>query len=238
MTLFSFRTIEDHTDSLAAYLPGGDLFAARYINNKNLRKYLRALASELQRYYEILQQVADEHDIRKTQELITLWERALGIPGTCFDNKSSLDIRRRNLLIKLTGMHGSTAQDFIDLAAKLGYEIKVEPAKLHGMFPLHFQAHFFNDGKTVTFTLILTLPPDDEPQGFTFAFPFKFIKPDNALLECLFNRIKPAYSQILYRYSDDIFVPVDDGVGNILLENGDFLTLEDGSGYITQEKES
>ena len=200
MTLFRSRTLDEQTDSLAHYLPGGQLFEAKFIPGTNLRRYLRALASELQRYYSILEEVATEHDILYTQNLITEWESALGIPGTCFDNKGTLEVRRRNLIAKLRYMHGSTAQDFINLAGYLGYQVQVEACSEHGMFPAAFPIYFFDAGKTVKFTMIITMEPDDETVGFPLKFPIRFIKPDNALLKCLFNRIRPANVQVLYHY--------------------------------------
>lgn len=235
MLLFQTHTIEDQTDSLAAYLPGGRLFESKWLPDKNFRNYLRGLAGELQRMYDILQTVATEHQLDITEQLLTEWERALGIPGTCFDNTGSNDIRRRNLLIKLAGLHGSTQEDFIKLARTLGYTVTMEPARVRGMFPLHFEAYFFTDGKTAMFTLILSLPPKDEPQGFTFGFPFKFTHPDNALLECLFNRIRPANVQVLYRYVSEVETPVIDRHGLILQDNSGALELENSSGVVLLE---
>ncbi len=200
MVLFNDHTLEEHTDSLAYYLPPGQAFEARFIEDTNLRKMLRALASELQRYYIILSEVCTEHDINQTQNLILEWEKALGIPGTCFDETSNIQDRRRNLLIMLDEMHGTTVEDYINLASLLGYTITIEPVKPHAMFPMAFPIYFFSSGKAVLFSMIINLPIGESNIGFPLEFPFPFISPDNSLLTCLFNRIKPANVQVFYKF--------------------------------------
>lgn len=202
MPLFETRTIDDHADSLANYLPGGELFEAKFLPDKKLRKYLRALAAELDRYHSVLEESATEHEITKTQSLINEWESAMGIPGTCFDNKGTIEERRRNVLIKLIHLHGSTAQDFINLAQLLGYTILVEPARYHGLLETQFPIYFYDSGKTVMFSVIITLPPDQKIAGFPLSFAFPFMLPNNALLQCIFNRMKPANVNVHYLFKD------------------------------------
>ena len=87
------------------------------------------------------------------------------------------------------------------MAELLGFEIQIETAQRHGMFPLAFPIYFFPDGKTVKFTFIVTLPSTVSIQGFALEFAYPFLRADNALLRCLFEEMKPANVQILYRYS-------------------------------------
>lgn len=233
MPLFQPRTLEDHTDSIANYLPGGDVFQAKFLEGKKLRKYLRSVATELARYHTVLEETATEHHINETQNLINEWESAMGIPGTCFNNTGTLEQRRRNVLLKLTGLHGSTAEDFINLAKTLGYTILVEPARYHGMFPAAFPVYFYDAGKTVQFTIIITLPPDENIDSFPLEFPFKFMKPSNSLLQCIFNRMRPANVNIHYRFDElisSIGRPPAEGdsvTNTFLLEDGTRLLLED-----------
>lgn len=201
MALIQDKTIDQQADSIAHYLPNGPLFEAKFVDGTNLRKLLRGLAAELERYYIILNDVAEDYDILKTQVLINLWESALGIPGTCFDNSGSLEERRLKLLIKLKYLHGQTVDDYINLAALLGFTIEIELCKTHGMFPMAFPIYFFPTTTSVLFSMIITLPSDDEPIGFPLTFPIVFTTPQNALLQCLFDRLRPAPVKIYYKYS-------------------------------------
>lgn len=200
MPLFRQRTTEDQANSIAYSLPTGELTRGFFVEGTNQRNYLLGLAKELQRYYMILEDVATEHDLNYTQNLINEWERALGIPGTCLDMGGDIETRRRNALIKMNSLHGTTAQDFIDLAALLGFTVTLENASVHGMFPAAFPIWLYDSGKTVKFTLLVHLVATNQPDYFPLEFPFSFVRPENALIECLFNRMKPAFTQIMYVY--------------------------------------
>jgi uncharacterized protein YmfQ (DUF2313 family) len=197
--LFKTRTKDDQADSLAHYLPQGELYEAKWIDGTNLRKMLRALASELQRYQTILEDTATEYDLSKTQALLNEWEKALGIPSTCFnDYEFTNDQRRTHLLMMLNDLHDNSLDGMVNLAAKLGYTIKVEPCSTHGLFPAAFPIYLFPSGKDAKFSIIIHMPAEDANVGFQYAFPIKFIRPDNRLLRCLFNRMKPANVEIFF----------------------------------------
>lgn len=199
MPLFQSRSLNDHTDSIAHYMPGGQLTEARFIDGTYMRRFLRALASELFRYQYILEDTATEHDIEVTQNLINEWENALGIPKSCFSDRTySLEDRRLHLLMVLNNLHGTTEDDFIQLAAILGYTVEVRPVTPNAIFPMRFPIFFFDTGKAAKFSMIVRLPADDELVGFPLAFPIRFIRPDNQLLRCLFNKMKPANVKIFF----------------------------------------
>ena len=200
MGLFKNRTWKDHTESLANYLPNGCIYDAKRIPSSNTYKYLRAIASELMRFYTLCEDVATEHEINVTQNLINEWESALGIPQSCFRHirEKTIEERRLHLLMTIHDLFAVSAEDFVNIASLLGYTVELEPARLHGSFPMAFPLYFFDSQKTVKFTMIIHLPPTQLPVGFPLEFPIKFITADNILIRCLFEQLKPAYVNTYY----------------------------------------
>lgn len=201
MVLFEKRTLEEQTNSLAYHMVNGELTDARFVDGSNLRKYLRGLAAELQRFYSILETSATELDLEQTQALIKEWESALGIPGSCFGTDGTLEERRLHMLMKLNELHGTTEEDFIRVAELLGYTVSVIRCKPHAVFPMEFPLYVFSSGKAATFTMLLELPYTNEPELFPLTFPIAFAGPQNQLLECLFNRIKPTFTRVIFSYT-------------------------------------
>ncbi|MCB4803513.1 uncharacterized protein YmfQ (DUF2313 family) [Methylobacterium brachiatum] len=66
-----------------------------------------------------------ETDPRQTYELLTDWERAFGLPDPCSTEAPNLALRREALIRKLTMVGRQDRQFFIDLAAGLGYQIRI-----------------------------------------------------------------------------------------------------------------
>ncbi len=83
MILFKARNIERFTDSLAAYLPGGILFAIKSYQNSNFRKLLRGIAGELFRANGLLSDYNKEIYPDTTERFLVEWESALALsPGS------------------------------------------------------------------------------------------------------------------------------------------------------------
>jgi uncharacterized protein YmfQ (DUF2313 family) len=66
-----------------------------------------------------------ETDPRQTYELLPDWERAFGLPDPCNAEVQNLALRRAALIRKLTLLGRQRPQFFIDLAASLGYQIRI-----------------------------------------------------------------------------------------------------------------
>jgi len=64
----------------------------------------------------------DEADPRITAELLSDWERVLGLPDSCAGSAAVTVSQRRNrVLDKLRKVHGQSRQFYLDLANRLGY---------------------------------------------------------------------------------------------------------------------
>lgn len=193
--LFQRRTLEDYTDSLAAYMPGGALFASKSIGDSNFRKLLRGMAGELFAANGLLR----EYDVLpdQTEKFIAEWESALGIPDDCYSGTGSIEDRRRDVLVKLASSGIQTDQDFIDLADLFGVVVSIRSASVNGIFPMTFPIIFFDSPTAARFTIIVTFTLQADNK-FPLTFPFVFGSGEMAILECVFRKLKPANCEIIF----------------------------------------
>jgi uncharacterized protein YmfQ (DUF2313 family) len=201
ISLFTVHSQDENAQSLANFLPGGLLFEAKNIQGSNLRNFLFGLAAEFQRCEQLLSDTTTEYDIRTTNNLISEWEQAVGIPDCCFTNTGSIEERRANVLVKIASPGVSTAQDFIDLAAILGYTITIERldevefyppydvpfTPIYGVPESRYVWIVVGDG------VVANVPPYD--------VPFSLGDSTATLLQCVFNQLKSAQTLILYQNS-------------------------------------
>lgn len=198
MALFQRRDIEQYTDSLADYLPGGLLFASRSVQNSNFRKLLRGMSGELFRANGLLKEYCEQIIPDETVKFISEWESALGIPDDCFSGTGTLDERRRDVLTKLAALGVQTQQDFIDLAATFGVTITINAGIREIIFPLTFPIVMFTTEKEARFTIVVRFTVQ-AANKFPLVFPITFGSGEIAILECLFAKLKPANCDIIFQ---------------------------------------
>jgi len=198
MVLFARRDLEQYTDSLANYLPGGILFASKRISDSNFRKLLRGMAGELFRVNGLLKEYSEQIIPDQTVKFISEWEKTLGIPDDCFSGSGDLDDRRRDVLVKLSALGVQTQQDFIDLALLFGIEVQITSGTETAMFPITFPFLFFNSLKEARFTIVITFTVAAS-ERFEYTFPILFGGEEIGILECLFGKLKPANCKIIFQ---------------------------------------
>ncbi len=117
------HTQEEAINSLAAYLPGGELFESAYIPGTNFNALLAGLSGELLRAENFLFLYNSQFIPDDTTVFIEEWESAVGIPDDCFsiDEGDTNEERRLNILVKLASLGVQTAADFVNLALILGF---------------------------------------------------------------------------------------------------------------------
>ncbi len=205
-TSFIANTPEQNAQTLADYLLDDVLHQAKNIKGKNFRLFLEALAEEVTREEQKLEELVDQYYPAITTELIVEWERAMGIPDECFTNpeKKDIEFRRKSVIAKLAKMNLTTNQDFIDLAAFFGVDVSITNGFGDGseVFPFTFPFTLVGTGDEAGFIMIVTFLGIPEPENiFPMTFPFTFdpnTLPD--LIECLFEKLKPAPVRIIFRF--------------------------------------
>lgn len=179
------HTVSQHADALAAYLPGGRLFAGKYRAGSDLRKVIEGLAVELANAENFIALLQDEFLPDTTVLFLDEWESALGIPDGCFSGTGTQEERRQAILVKLAALGVQTVADFENLAAIFGVTATVLPGEEATPVP--------PDPK---FTIVIEFV---SPDGFPYTFPFIFGSETIAILECLFNKLKPANCVVEFR---------------------------------------
>lgn len=202
MQSFKANTNDQNAQVLADYLPDGKMVLAKNIEGTNLRKLLIGLAQTFTTYDNAIEEIVFDYYPNETDILLTEWESALGIPDGCFNATGDLSERRDHVVIKLAKENVQTRDDFIGLAYLLGFVITINSLAPESVFPLPFQAGFSPDADFSRFTMVVTFLDADENFTFPFNgfFPIPFSSGVNNIVQCLFNRLKPANVNIIYRF--------------------------------------
>lgn len=197
MALFEKRDINQYTNSLADYLPGGCLFASKSIQDSNFRKLLTGMAGELFRSNGLLKEYSEQIIPDETVKFISEWESTLGIPDDCFTGTGSITERRRDVLVKLAALGVQTADDFVDLATTFGVTVTINAGIDEIIFPLIFPIVMFDTTKSARFTIVVRFTLE-AANAFPLVFPITFGSGEIAILECLFTQLKPSNCNIMF----------------------------------------
>ena len=195
------RTQPQQADILAQYLRDDNLHEAKNRDDSTLRKILLGLASEWLNFRNKINEVVNEYNPQKTTALIQEWEEFVGIPDDCIPVASTIEQRRLNVLLKLAGINVTTEKQFKNVASILGYNIEVSNGVSTSTFPLTLPFLLISEA-SAPFTIVITLSSSIKPSGFPLTFPFTLTSQQPAILDCLFNKLKPANTQLFFRYSN------------------------------------
>jgi len=194
-------TQTQQADILAQYLRDDNLHEAKNREDSTLRKILIGLASEWLNFRSKINEVSNEYNPKTTTQLIDEWEQFVGIPDNCIPVASTIEQRRLNVLLKLAGINATTEKQFKNVASILGYNIEVSNGVSTSTFPLTLPFLLISEA-SAPFTIVITLPSSIKPSGFPLTFPFTLTSQQPAILDCLFNKLKPANTQLFFRYSN------------------------------------
>jgi len=195
------RTQTQQADILAQYLRDDSLHEAKNRDGSTLRKILIGLASEWLNFRSKINETSNEYNPKTTTKLIEEWEQFVGIPDDCIPVASTIEQRRLNVLLKLAGINATTEKQFKNVASILGYNIEVSNGVSTSTFPLTLPFLLISEA-SAPFTIVITLPSSIQPNGFALTFPFTLTSQQPAILDCLFNKLKPANTQLFFRYSN------------------------------------
>lgn len=199
---FAVHSKPEQAQILAQELPNGQNLTSKILVEKNLYKFLLGVGIECSQSESYIHEMVRQHDISVTENLIEEWERAVGIPDSCFSGTGTIEERRRDVIAKISSFGVSTEQQFIDLAAQYGYTITIEHRNFNSTpFDMQFDYPLGsgdNAGKFVMFVIFEGVSP---PQN-TFDMMFDYIFDDGPynIVICLFNKLKPANTLIIYEF--------------------------------------
>lgn len=189
--MFKERTIQQQTDILAGYLRNDDLHEAKNKQGSNLRKLLEGLSINFIDYRNFLNDIEKEYDPKLTTQLIEEWEGFVGIPDNFIGNTGSLEQRRLNVILKLSGINCTTQKQFKFVASILGYDVEV----ISGV-----DSSVSIPTADRPFTIVVNLSSVYAENIFPFYFPVSFSSGTPIILSGLFEKLKPANTNVIFNF--------------------------------------
>ena len=195
--LFSDKTLEDQENSLALFMPEGDIFASKNEETSVFRKFIQGLSGELKRVYDGMNDLSEDYDINLTTELITNWESAVGIPDDCFPGTGDIATRRTHVLLKFAKMNVQTTDDFVNLAVSLGFtDVQIFQLQENALPPYDVPFNpTVGPGSRFIISVIGTDVISDIPP---YDVPFTPSSNNSSILACVFDSVKPANVQVIF----------------------------------------
>lgn len=189
---------EAYARMLAALLPRGPAWSVEA--GGVLLTLLGALAAELARVDQRSRILLDEADPRTAAEMLGDWERVFGLPDPCVEAPQTIAERRQALLGRVTGQGGQSRAFFVALAASLGYEVTItefasEAAAISAGIPY--------SGTSWAHTWRVNVAEATSVREFragSGAAGEPLRSWGNEVLECQFQRLKPAHTSVLFAY--------------------------------------
>jgi hypothetical protein len=189
--------LKEQARTIANYLPSGRAFGAKTVDGSITNRLLCSFGHELLRSDALLEQFRTEILPDETLLFLDEWESAVGIPDDCFTGAGTDDERRRDILAKLVSLGVQTVGDFLALANIFGVDATIKGGSTHGAFPFELPMIFFPDSRTARHTILVDFTAGLVPM-FPLSFPLPFGAPEQAMVQCLFSKVKPANVDILY----------------------------------------
>lgn len=190
---------DEYRDALAALLPTGPAWPRD--PEAALMKFLASLAVEMERVDARAAQLLAETDPAATTELLADWERVVGLPDPCVTQVQTVAQRRQALEGRLTAVGGQSRRFFTELAFRLGYSITIDEfrsaaeATAAGIpFTGDEWAHTWRVNVpvavSITYFRVGAGAVGEQLRAWS-----------NEVLECQFNRYKPAHTRLLFAYA-------------------------------------
>lgn len=191
-------SVDEFTDQMLALLPRGRVWPRDL--DAFIRSTVRALAPSFQRNMERGNRLLVDAFPATAEMLLVEWEKTLGLPDPCAGEAQTIPQRQAQVVARLSGMGGQSQQFFIDLAAALGYEITIT-VFAPSVFGMVFGGFFAGDDWAYTWQVNAALV---NQQFFLFGqnnFGDPFSTWGNAVLECIFEALKPAHTVLKFSYT-------------------------------------
>jgi uncharacterized protein YmfQ (DUF2313 family) len=203
-------SLDDHHSGAMALLPTGAVWPRDPFGV--LSRTVRGLAGVHHHAWTRVKAMLNEADPRSTYETIDMWETDCGLPDPCVENPpTALEARRAAVITKRQMGATTTPMQFIAIAASLGYEIEIKEFRPFRAWSPCNSFLNTNDGTDAA--------GNPRRVGWSHCWRVRVLNrravywmrtnsPCNSFLrtwttgdlECIFERIKPAHTRILWEY--------------------------------------
>lgn len=195
-----FKAPESTSQQMADSLPTGRAWGKRNDPASNVRKLINSLSVAFNIVQQQVELLDDEFRIEQTLELLSDWEKSVGIPDECLGTSETIAQRRQAVIDRLGKMPIVTLeqmQAYVD-ALFPGLGVVLVPGYEYYSFEYDFEVSFLGDVSD-KFILVATVPLSDKTFEYELEMTFEG-GPDITLLECLLNKINPACVYIIIEY--------------------------------------
>jgi uncharacterized protein YmfQ (DUF2313 family) len=190
---------DDYLQQLINLTPAGSAFPTE--NESNWVQLLSAIAQTCARIDANAILLLNESFPDTTTQLLPNWERVAGLPDECSELGDTYEIRRLNLIAKLTSRGGQSRAYFIEIAAALGYTITItefSPFRVSYSAvgdPLYDETWYFAWQVNSALNTITYFRAGRSGAGE----PLRSW--GNTRLECIMNKYKPAHTVLQFAYT-------------------------------------
>lgn len=191
-------TDDDFTSEILALLPRGKVWPRDF--DTIIRDTIKGLAPTYTRETGRANNLLVDSFPGTTTELLTEWEKSLGLPDPCQGLAPTVLQRRAQVIARFAQTGGQTVDYFISLAAALGYAITITE-----FVPSYFGMSFGDPfgGLDAAYVWQINAPLVSQ-EDFLFGasdFGDPFSTWGNAVLECELQRVKPAHTTLIFSYT-------------------------------------
>lgn len=99
--IFEVTSKSEMTKILSDFLPSGRVWDKKNNPESNIYKLLASLAFVYQAVQESIQWLINETNVKTTTDLLSNWERSVGLPDDCVSTDRTLDQRREAVVSRL-----------------------------------------------------------------------------------------------------------------------------------------
>jgi uncharacterized protein YmfQ (DUF2313 family) len=168
---------------------------------------LEAEGTQLDSFAAFVESLLEEIDPRTTTALLEDWERVYGLPDACGgpDAAASIEERRAYLVAKVAETGGLSKAYFERLAAVLGYQ-DTEISRYPLVTCASSCESAVRDDLRWRFAWRVNLPHEGDNYSVFRADSTCTTSVDfylTGVLECVFQRLKPAHTYVLFTYNKD-----------------------------------
>lgn len=199
---------ERYLNLIRKVFPRGKAWERIFESDSVLSKLSNSYAMELEKIDLRAKTLIKEVDPRTTLELLTDWERLLGLPDECDNTEDQTVQERRQRVLQVLTLQRAQNEDFyVQLAANFGFDADVISAEDQPPFVAGSKAGDRLTNGDWRYTFVIEAPAEflvrfRAGQG-TAGDPL--VKVGNDTLQCLMEKHKPAHTIVLFSFGDGEF---------------------------------